>query len=163
MKLMRNILLIALFPLLFACGGGEDTSTYETEDSTTTASEVEEEETVAVGDTTVEERELSEVEQKFVKKWQMTSFVHEDGRKEEGLSGDYLNLMEDGTYEEIFKDNVVATGNWKVEEGTLVLNHETGEFMGTQEKLVVKEITEDKLITEDDEGKMTETFTPVEG
>ncbi|NJL12689.1 MAG: hypothetical protein HC913_06650 [Microscillaceae bacterium] len=150
---------------LMACGGGEKATNNA---DSTQADTAEANKTTEATEVSEESPELSEEAQPFVKKWSMTSFSHNDGRKEENISNRILNLKEDGTFEEFFNKRVIASGTWNVskegERQMLVLTHKTGE-MSTElkdgeEKLTVKEISADKMITEDDGGKMSETFVP---
>jgi hypothetical protein len=41
---------------------------------------------------------------------------------------------------------------------TLVMKHLTGDLKGQTEKLIIKEASDKKLVTVDDEGKMSETY-----
>ncbi|MDX2305721.1 MAG: hypothetical protein NW226_23140 [Microscillaceae bacterium] len=162
MKLIQNLLLNTLFLFLVACGGGGSTtdttdSTQNNEDST--AEEANSEETSQKVVTIDVENEDVKM---LIKRWKMTEYTHTDGKSEKNIKGAFLVLKEDGTFEELFNANVIASGKWSFEvEGKVIsLMHETGEMKGDNEKLTVKELTADKLITLDDEGKMTETWMP---
>lgn len=164
-KLTYTLMFLAMFGFMAACGGGEsDTETEETSDSTsteeTTSTEAEEENTQAVDDEESEAALNSETAQKLARKWQMIAYSHTDGRSEEGLEGDFLVLNADGSFSEVFKGKEVASGKWSLseDEKQLILKHETGEFLGKESKMTIQEVSAEKLVTVDDEGKMTETF-----
>lgn len=166
MKLLFNSIFALFFLLLISCGGGgEETTTDTTKDSTLTASEDENATADDTSEEVVEETPSLDLEDEDVKilinRWMMTSFIHEDGRSEEGLEGDYVTFKEDGTYEEKVRGNTVATGDWnldKTEGKVIVFKVKTGEFIGNTSKWVIDDLQADKLVVKDDDGKMTETY-----
>ena len=102
--------------------------------------------------------ELSEEAKKIAKKWAMKEFTHTDGKREEEKGKRILNLKTDGSFEKIFGENVVETGTWNVKDKMLI----TKSSKGTDEKATIKEVSNQKLITTSDDGKMTETYQVVE-
>ncbi|GAB4404392.1 MAG: hypothetical protein OHK0053_29910 [Microscillaceae bacterium] len=163
---IQLLIALALCWSLTACGGGENAT--ETSDSTQ-ADTAKAKETPEEVEAPEETPALTEEAQAFVKQWSLISFSHADGRKEENISNRILDLKADGTFEELFNKKVIASGTWNVskegEQQMLILVHKTGEMASElkngEEKITVKEISADKMVTEDDGGKMTETFVPV--
>lgn len=154
MKLLQNLLTVSFFALLTACGGGEKTE--------------EKKDTLQTEEPKIEEKteepkmELTEDAKMLVKKWQMVSFTHTDGKKEDNIDDAFLELNEDGSFIEIFKGQTIATGKWMLSEDkkSLTFKHETGEFKDREKKEEVKEMGAEKLVTSDDDGKMIETYVP---
>ena len=161
MKLLQNLLLSALFLFLVACGGGDTTTEDTTEENTeeTTNEETTEESTEETSEEAGLDLENEDVKM-LINRWKMTAYTHTDGKKEEGIENAYLVLKEDGTFEELFNANVIASGSWSYDaEGKEIsMIHETGELKGDNEKFTVEEISAEQMITKDDEGKMTETW-----
>lgn len=160
MKLLKSLFILSLFFFIASCGGGEQASEGEgTEEATEESTETTESEEETSEETVSLDLENEDV-QMLVKTWKMVSFTHEDGSNEEAQEEDLLVLNEDGTFADIFKGNEVASGVWNYDaEGRIIsLEHKTGNLMGDKQKLTIKELAADKLITIDDDGKMTETF-----
>lgn len=107
--------------------------------------------------------DMSSKEAKILaKNWAMTAFTHTDGRKQDNITNASIELKEDGTFDEKFKGQSIATGKWMLADNNknLVLKHLTGNMKDKIEKLGIKELKDDKLVTVDDDGKMTETYIP---
>jgi predicted secreted protein len=156
MKYLQNLLFIASFFAMVACGGNS-TSTENTEDTAQKDSVTTEEEPKE------KVPSLSEDDKKsFAKKWQMVSYVHADSSKEQSKEDEVIALNEDGKFELLFNEKSIAGGSWGVEVQDSVkiitLMHESGPEKDLTEKLTVKEVSADKLVTVDDSGKMTETY-----
>jgi hypothetical protein len=161
MKLLQTLLLAGIFAMLTACGGGST----ETKTEDTTKTEAKEETTEKKEEVKEDAKfELTEDVKPFVNKWKLSEITHIDGKTEKAKEDGYLELKEDGTFNELFGKNVVASGNWTAskDKKTLTLMHKSGDYknkMGKEEEpFVVKEISADKLVTVDDGGKMTEIF-----
>ncbi|MCU0444778.1 MAG: hypothetical protein MUE85_07650 [Microscillaceae bacterium] len=161
MKLLHTLLLAGSFGLLTACGGG----TTETKSTDTTKTEAKEETTEVKEEAKEEVKfELTDDVKPFVNKWKLAEVTHTDGKTEKAKEDGYLELKEDGTFNELFGKNVVASGNWTAskDKKTLTLIHKSGDYksrMGKEEEpFVIKEISADKLATVDADGKMTEIF-----
>jgi hypothetical protein len=161
MKLLQILLLAGIFAMLTACGGGST----ETKTEDTTKIEAKEESTEKKEEAKEEAKfELTEDIKPFVNKWKLSEVTHIDGKTEKVKEDGYLELKEDGTFNELFGKNVIASGNWTAskDKKTLNLLHKSGDYrnkMGKEdEPFVVKEISADKLVTVDDGGKMTEVF-----
>ena len=103
--------------------------------------------------------ELTEEAKKIAKKWTLKEITHADGKKEKAKSNSILDLKADGTFTELFAGKEVATGTWQVTGKDFVMTHLTGAMAAQKtEKLSIKEATDKKLVTSDDEGKMTESY-----
>jgi major membrane immunogen (membrane-anchored lipoprotein) len=162
---MKKILIsIAYLSFLFltACNSSGEKTTEEKNPTETSKTEGKNKET----EKNTDEQDKSEVPTKpseeglkIAKKWLMVKIMHND-KKEEDVKAKkgVLELKTDGTFVETFNDKEIATGNWKLEGNDLVVKHLTGEFKGKEEKLVVKEKSDTKLVTVDNDGKMTETY-----
>ncbi|MEO1653441.1 MAG: hypothetical protein AAFU64_07855 [Bacteroidota bacterium] len=166
MKLLQSLFILSLFCFIVSCGGGEqvsedETTEEETSEESSDATETEDETSEETASLDLENEDVK----MLVKTWKMISFTHEDGSNEEAQEEDLLVLNEDGTFADIFKGNEVATGVWSYDaEGRIIsLKHKTGNLMGDNQKLAIKELAADKLITIDDDGKMTETFVVMTG
>lgn len=161
MKLISQFSFFILLLLVFACGGGSTETENKTEDSTKTDTKVEEKKEEAK-DTA--QFVLTEEAKVFVNNWKLDAYTHADGKSEKNIQGAFLNLMEDGTFKELFNEKIIASGNWMVSQDkkSLTLMHKTGkykeEFGKEEEKFTIKEISATKLTTVDDGGKMTETY-----
>lgn len=150
----------------------EEKSESDTDTTKAATEEVTEEETSTEETSTEEEPAavvLSEEAKPFAKEWAMTSFTNTEGKSQDGIDNAFLTLGEDGKFKETFSGKEIASGTWDIiKEGdvqVLVLTHLKGE-MATQlqegkEKLSIKEFSTEKMITSDDDGKMTETFMAV--
>jgi hypothetical protein len=162
MKLLQTLLLAGTFAMLTACGGGSGET--KTED-TTAKTEAKEEATEKKEEAKEEAKfELTDDVKPFVNKWKLSEVTHMDGKTEKVKEEGYLELKEDGTFNELFGKNVIASGNWMAskDKKTLTLMHKSGDYkskMGREEEpFTVKEISADKLATVDEGGKMTEIF-----
>lgn len=102
--------------------------------------------------------ELSEEAKKMAKKWAMKEFTHTDGKREEEKGVRILNLKADGSFEKVFGEKVVENGTWNVKNKVLI----TKSSKGTEEKAAIKEVSDKKLITTSDDGKMSETYEAAE-
>jgi hypothetical protein len=167
---MSNTFLIVFFFVsisTFSCSNKEtlekdtETTVIDKEDESETETETPEVEVVTV--------ELSEEAKPFAKEWAMKSFTHTDGKVQDNIDNSFLTLGEDGKFVELFSTKEVATGTWNImKEGNsqvLVLTHTSGDMVTKlregKEKLMIKEISADKMVTADNGGKMTETFMVV--
>lgn len=160
MNLIQKLIVLAFFLFAtIACGGGESDTEEEKEEAT------EEEDTSSEEEEKEEEADMSSDEAKMLAKtWKMTEFIHEKGETEQAQEEDLLTLNVDGTYIDTIEGKEMESGTWQLSEDKkeVVFKVEKGEFMGSTKRVSIKELTKEKLVTVDDDGKMTETFVPAE-
>jgi hypothetical protein len=150
--------MITFLAFLVACGG--NTTTDEKKDTTQEAKDDKKE---------VEKKEaepkfeLTEDAKMIAKKWQMTEMTHVDKSKEKTKDNKFfLDLKPDGTYTEMAGTKTIETGKWLLaaDKKSITFIRESGEFNGSKKVEEIKEFSATKLVTVDNDGKMTETFEP---
>jgi hypothetical protein len=163
MKLISKLTFFVLLFFAFACGGSSTEGEKKTDDTAKTETKPDEAEKKEEPKDTVK-FVLTDEAKVFVNKWKLDSYTHTDGKSEKNIQGSFLSLKEDGSFEELFNANVIASGTWNVskDQKTLTLIHKTGkykeEFGKETEDVSVKEVSAAKLVTVDAGGKMTETY-----
>ncbi|MCS6821818.1 MAG: hypothetical protein NZ551_08105 [Microscillaceae bacterium] len=158
MKIFNIFLVACIFSFAVACGSKKNEEKQEEAKQETKESQEEKKESAS----SKPDMNVAEVKM-LVKKWALKSIVHKDGKKEENIDNAFLELKEDGTFVEFFAGKEVATGNWELsaDKKTFTLIHKTGPEATTlkdgREKSAIKELTDNKFVTEDEN---IETYEP---